>query len=31
MENLQKAKLILKKCLKKNDMSEFKNFNPFVK
>lgn len=31
MENLQKSKLILKKCLKKNDMSEFENFNPFVK
>lgn len=31
MENLQKAKLILKKCLKKNDMSEFEKFNPFLK
>lgn len=29
MDNLQKAKIILKRCLKKNDMSEFENFNPF--
>jgi hypothetical protein len=31
MDNLQKAKLILKKCLNKNNMSEFEKFNPFVK
>lgn len=29
MDNLRKSKLLLKKCIKKNDMSEFENFNPF--
>ena len=29
MDNLRKAKLLLKKCIKKNDMSEFEDFNPF--